>query len=96
MLLLLTMMSICNLDINNSDNSGSDYIYSDTSNFQRSFLNYLGEHPMKCIIKSLLGFDSFTHESNDLCTPLPPIIKSLFSSVIFIILITIANHLLRT
>ncbi|MEE9328359.1 MAG: hypothetical protein V3U71_13820 [Cocleimonas sp.] len=49
---------------------------------------------MKCFIKSLLGQDSFKQESNDVCVPLPPLVKSLIGSVFFITLMTIVSHML--
>ena len=50
---------------------------------------------MKCFIKSLLGQDSYEQTNNDVCAPLPPIVKSLVGSVFFITLMTIASHMLR-
>ncbi len=54
---------------------------------------------MKCLIKSLLGQDSYDQENydqgSDVCTPLPPIVKSIVGSVIFILLMTMVSHSLR-
>lgn len=50
---------------------------------------------MKCLIKNLLGFDTYTENKNEICVPLPPIVKSLFASVIFITLMTIVSHMLK-
>ncbi len=50
---------------------------------------------MKCFIKSLLGQDSYVENNNDVCMPLPPIVKSLIGSVLFIALMTFVSHLLR-
>lgn len=48
---------------------------------------------MKCFIKSLLGQDSNKQNSSDVCIPLPPIVKSLVGSVMFITLMTIVSHI---
>jgi hypothetical protein len=54
---------------------------------------------MKCLIKSLLGQDSYDQENIDhnseVCTPLPPIVKSIVGSVVFILLMTMVSHMLR-
>ncbi len=54
---------------------------------------------MKCLIKSLLGQDSYDEENydqgNDVCTPLPPIVKSIVGSVIFILLMAMLSNTLR-
>ena len=51
---------------------------------------------MKCFIKSLLGQeDSFDQSNNDTCVPVPPIVKSLIGSVLFIALMTVVSHLVR-
>ena len=55
----------------------------------------LEEHPMKCFIKGLFGLDANMNESNELCTPLPPIVKSLVGSIIFVTLFTIVSHIIR-
>lgn len=47
---------------------------------------------MTCLIKSLLGLES--EKENDNCDVLPPIVKSLVGSSIFIILMTIVVHLI--
>ena len=52
-----------------------------------------GEHPMTCFIKNLLGLASL--KENDNCGVLPPIVKSLVGSALFVILMTIASHLLK-
>ncbi len=49
---------------------------------------------MKCFFKSLLGLDEYTHENN-MCVPLPPIVKSLLGSTIFIILMAVLSHIVR-
>jgi len=60
-----------------------------------------GEHPMKCFFKSLFGNDTYTHDmyhkddNHDICTPVPPLVKSLLGSVVFIILMAILSHMLR-
>ncbi len=46
---------------------------------------------MTCLIKSLLGLES--EKENDDCAVLPPIVKSLVVSTIFLILMTIVVHL---
>jgi len=38
---------------------------------------------MKCFIKSLLGMNLQT-EGNEICEPLPPIVKSVVGGVIFV------------
>ncbi len=50
---------------------------------------------MKCLIKSLLGQDTYAHDNSDVCTPLPPIVKSLLGSIIFILLMAVLSHMLR-
>lgn len=60
----------------------------------------LGEHPMKCLLKSLLGQDSYeeenyNHKNNNVCTPLPPIVKSIVGSVLFIILMAMISNMMR-
>lgn len=50
---------------------------------------------MKCFVKSLLGFDNYEQTESEVCMPLPPIVKSLVGSVLFIILMTVANHMIR-
>ena len=59
-----------------------------------SLKNHEGEHPMTCLIKNLLGLESL--KENDSCDVLPPIVKSLVGSAIFIILMTILIHLIST
>ena len=48
---------------------------------------------MTCLIKNLLGLASL--KENDNCAVLPPIVKSLVGSTLFIILMAVASHLLR-
>ena len=48
---------------------------------------------MTCLIKNLLGRASLKEDDN--CGVLPPIVKSLIGSTLFIILMAIASHLLR-
>jgi len=50
---------------------------------------------MKCFIKSLLGQDSYEQTSNDVCTPLPPIVKSLVGSTILVVAMVVLSHALR-
>jgi hypothetical protein len=58
---------------------------------------------MKCLIKSLLGQDSYDQENYDqssfdnseVCTPLPPIVKSIIGSVVFIILMAMVSNMIR-
>jgi len=50
---------------------------------------------MKCFIKSLFGQDTYAHDHQDMCTPLPPLVKSLLSSIIFIVLMVVLSHMLR-
>lgn len=55
---------------------------------------------MKCLIKSLLGQDSYDQENydqnnNEVCTPLPPIVKSIVGSVVFIILMAMVSNMIR-
>ena len=50
---------------------------------------------MKCFVKSLLGFDNYKQTENEICMPLPPIVKSLVGSVLFITLMTVASHMIR-
>ncbi len=50
---------------------------------------------MKCFIKSLLGQDSYEHANNDVCTPLPQIVKSLVGSTLLIIAMVVLSHTLR-
>ena len=51
---------------------------------------------MKCFIKSLLGQDSYEQTNNsDVCMPLPPIVKSLVGSTLFLIAMVILSHMLR-
>ena len=51
---------------------------------------------MKCLIKNLLGLDLSASNNSGLCTPLPPLVQSLFGSVFFITLMTIASHMLKS
>ncbi len=50
---------------------------------------------MKCFIKSLLGQDTYVTENNEACTPLPPIVKSLVGSTLFVVLMVILSHMIR-
>ena len=50
---------------------------------------------MKCFIKSLLGQDSYEQTNNDVCMPLPPIVKSLVGSTLFLIAMVVLSHMLR-
>jgi hypothetical protein len=50
---------------------------------------------MKCLMKNLLGLDLDDSNSNDSCTVLPPIVKSLVGSSLFIILMAVLSHLIR-
>ena len=50
---------------------------------------------MKCFFKSLFGQDTYAHDNHDVCTPLPPLVKSLLGSIIFIILMAVLSHMLR-
>ena len=55
---------------------------------------------MKCFIKSLLGQDDSFNETNannmdETCVALPPIVKSLIGSVLFLTLMTIISHMVR-
>ena len=53
---------------------------------------------MKCFIKGLLGLDSTLNDSNGggMCTEVPPIVKSLVGSIVFVTLFTIVSHILRS
>ena len=51
---------------------------------------------MKCFIKSLLGLDHYSNQDNEVCTALPPIVKSLVGSIVFVTLFTIVSHILRS
>ncbi|TCJ88596.1 hypothetical protein EV695_0454 [Cocleimonas flava] len=48
---------------------------------------------MACLIKNLLGLTSLKNDDN--CEVLPPIVRSLVGSTLFIILMAIASHLIR-
>ena len=67
--------------------------------YLRTFLTVMqikdheGEHPMTCLIKNLLGLESL--KENDSCAVLPPIVKSLVGSTLFIILMTVVSHLIK-
>ena len=50
---------------------------------------------MKCFVKSLLGLESYKQTDSEVCIPLPPIVKSLVGSVLFVALMTIASHMFR-
>lgn len=51
---------------------------------------------MKCFIKSLFGLDQSNSNNNDICVALPPIVKSLAGSTLFIVLMVSLSHFLRT
>ncbi|WP_299878585.1 hypothetical protein [uncultured Cocleimonas sp.] len=48
---------------------------------------------MTCLLKNLLGLASL--KNNDDCGVLPPIVKSLVASTLFVIVMAIASHLIR-
>ena len=48
---------------------------------------------MTCLMKNLLGLESL--KENESCGVLPPIVKSLVGSTVFIILMTITSHLIK-
>ena len=50
---------------------------------------------MKCFIKSLLGQDSYEQTNNEVCTPLPPIVKSLVGSTLLVVAMVVLSHALR-
>lgn len=51
---------------------------------------------MKCFMKSLLGLDQFNQNESETCTTVPPIVKSLIASTLFIVFMVILSHILRT
>ncbi len=50
---------------------------------------------MKCFIKSLLAQDSYQQTDNDVCMPLPPIVKSLVGSTLLVVAMVVLSHILR-
>ena len=51
---------------------------------------------MQCFIKNLLGAESLTRQDSNSCAVFPPIVRSLAGSTVFIILVAILSHLIRT
>ena len=50
---------------------------------------------MQCFVKSLIGLESTDRNVNDRCVVLPPIVRSLVASALFIILMSILMHLIK-
>ena len=50
---------------------------------------------MQCFIKSLLGLEESEKSQKEGCTVLPPIVRSLVGSTIFIILMALVVHLIK-
>jgi len=44
---------------------------------------------MKCFVKSLLGLKLPIQEGNQICEPLPPLVKSLIGGVVFLSLMLV-------
>jgi hypothetical protein len=54
-----------------------------------------GEHPMKCFIKSfILGLDP-SENSEEVCTVVNPIVRSLVTSTMFIVLMAVVANMLH-
>ena len=50
---------------------------------------------MKCFIKSLFGLETQLQENHEACAPLPPIVKSLIGSTLFVILMVVISHMIK-